>query len=116
MNFQQWLEGQNTVRLYRGGKLPKDYVVSNSPAVQFVLKQNPGLRDIEGRWFTSNVKDVEWYTKENNTQAYYIDIPADELRQYNVRNFPAALQYTSKGKEDEEFILPKDLANQAKPY
>ena len=107
--FRQFLED---IRLYRGGKLPKDMVVSQNPIARLYLSQNPGVMDIGGRWFTNEIEDAKWYSRENDSPIFYIDIPEKDIKKYNVRNFPQAAQYSRK--PDVEFILPKELANQAK--
>ena len=123
MDFKYWLEQRQgplpppppkQARLYRGGKLPRE-IDFNNPHIKRAIQQNPGLADVMGCWFTNEPKDIDWYKAENGGKAYYIDIPIAQVQKYNVRNFPAAVQYTSKGKEDSEFILPKELANTAKP-
>ena len=116
-NFYKLLsEAQDGVtRLYRGGRLPKD-IDYNNQHIKLAVQENPGLKVVMGCWFTDVLKDAHWYAEDNEQSIHYLDLPTQVAQQYNVVNNSVAKMYSPKGRAGElsEYLLPKELANQAK--
>ena len=69
-----------------------------------------------GCWFTDVLKDAHWYSQDNEQPIYYLDLPTKAVQQYNVTDNAMAKSYSPKARagESSEYLLPPDLANQAK--
>ncbi len=82
---------------YAEWKRSRDYAMQD----QF----DPNPPGAAGRWATDAPHELDYYVGDNDLEApiYRIDVPADELPQYNVRNTPFS---GSSRNHDREFVLP----------
>ena len=108
---------ESLLRLYRfsGGGVKHGTVpdwMKSAPEYKSMLKAS-------GRWFTSDVKEANWYKREYpNGRLTYVDVPKSKATQYKATNIAANKEgvdpkkFTSRPTKD--YFVPKGVAKQAR--
>jgi len=97
-------------RLYRA----ENEVGLDSPAPDW-LKEQPEIiaqAEAQGRWFYKSLEEARYHSdKFGSSGISYVDVPTEEVENYNARDNKFAGSY---GKEGKEYFLPKDVAKNKK--
>lgn len=101
------------VRLYRGETSVSNDVsnvpdwIRESPAFQSTMSAH-------GRWFTRSPDEARHYNSMHGADdgnISYIDVPEKEVDNYLSKNQPEAKRFSAAGRENEEYFLPRELAD-----
>jgi hypothetical protein len=96
-------------RLYRGEAAPGG--VNTLPDWVKQARNEKGITDAQGRWFTDKLENAKWYQKEagETGRISYVDVPTKDLEQYRVSNMKDVSRF-SKDPTTEFFVSP-EIAN-----
>ncbi len=113
------------IRLYRAeGKGDSKEGV---PAPSWVKQTLEYQRNVEasGRWFTDDLKEAEWYIKNEypSGKILFVDVPKEIANHYRVSQLKKTggkligeNPFAFSRRPEKEYFLPREIANQKRDY
>jgi hypothetical protein len=107
-----------TVRLYRVGPTPAESAClrEGNGVSEWLAQatQKNGADAAQGRWFTNDVEEANWYMRENpGYPIRFVDVSVQDIHGLRVAAHSKALQFSRR--PEYEFFLPTEMANLARP-
>lgn len=105
---------EGMTRLYRG-ETDNPGSVENVPDW---IKEDPRYQATvaaTGRWFVKDREVAEYYNREHgigDQRVSYVDVPTRDVESYLSANHSEAKQFSAAGRENEEYFIPRELADQ----
>ena len=79
------------------------------------IKSGGGPESLRGRWFFDSEDKAKTWAAASKRPVMYVDVPAEQVEQFRVSNMPKSLAHSYSLDPGAEFLIPRDLADLARP-